>query len=88
MQSKTDTRYGVARGEKLVHEELFIDVVSAKNHLQRVSEQMESIGLEPDVRLVEVEVKTSYGRPKAYKEPSDEVAEDAPADEQAEAPAE
>lgn len=80
MQSKTETRYGVARGEKLVHEELFIDVVSAQNHLSRVSDQMESIGLEPDVRLVEVEVKTSYGRPKVYKEPSDEVADEAPVD--------
>ena len=73
MQSKTETQYGVARGEKIVHPALFLDVVSAKNQVEKLNDQLEDLGLDRDIRLVEVEVKTTYGRPRAYKEPADDV---------------
>lgn len=81
--SETITKFGVARGEKLIGD-TFEDVEAAKQHLANVEVTAASIGLESDVRIVTVEYTTTVGRPHVYKEPEPEVVEtEAPADEQA-----
>lgn len=74
METKTETKFGVARGETLIHPALFSDVLAAKNQMRVLNGQMESLGLEPDIQLVDIVVKTTYGRPHPHKEPADEVA--------------
>jgi hypothetical protein len=79
MQNKTETLYGVARGEKIIGT-LNRDVNLAIDALPGYNAQLESLGVDADARVVEVEVKTTYGRPKAYKAPEPEArAEDASA---------
>lgn len=69
MADTTVTKYAVARKEKLVGA-LHDAPSSAIAEHASVSATMESVGLEPDVRVVEVDVTTSISRPRAYREPS------------------
>lgn len=79
MAKETVTKYGVARGESIVGD-LFDTPETMHRHHAFIEDSMRAAGLEPDVRLVEVEVTTTTGRPRAYKEP---VADEQPADEPA-----
>jgi len=79
-ETNTSVHYGVARGEKLIgtgspH------LSTAQEALLVAEQQMISVGLDPDVRLVEYDVETTVktGRVRAYKEPVDENAEPEPA---------
>lgn len=79
-ETTTSVHYGVARGEKLIgtgspH------LSTAQEALLVAEQQMISVGLDPDVRLVEYDVETTVktGRVRAYKEPVDETTETEPA---------
>jgi hypothetical protein len=81
-----ETRYAVARGEKIVSDEHgHTAVESAQGELGYLNKQMENVGLDPDLRLVEFDVKTTVerSRVRAYREPAPEDTEaptaDAPA---------
>lgn len=77
--SSTHTEYAVTRGEKVVGD-TFRDVEVAKQHLAWVTGQMESIGLDPDVKLSTIEVTVTRGRPHVYREPEPEVEPEQPAE--------
>ena len=62
------TRYGVARGEKIIG--LMFDAIDeAKEHFANVSAAMVSVDLEPDVRLVEADYSVAVSKLRAYREP-------------------
>lgn len=73
--AETTTVYGVARGEKIIGN-LFSDLDTARRHLAAIEDQIRAVALEPDVRLVTVEVTTTHGRPHVYKEPTAPEPED------------
>ncbi len=75
MSSTTVTKYAVARGEKILGES-HEDVNGAKGELAHYEDGMRALGLEPDVRIVTFDVSTTTTRPRVYKEPEPEVAED------------
>lgn len=61
-------QYGVARGEKILGD-LFPTVADAREHLATIENALKTAGLESDVNLVEVDVKTVRSKPRVYKEP-------------------
>lgn len=69
MKSRTDTKYGVARGEKVIGDILHDTYAEAEGRLLDMEGAMRYADLEPDLRLVEIEVKTTYSRPHAAKAP-------------------
>lgn len=71
-KTNTETHYGVARGEKLLFSAPILSVV--QDQLPLYEEQLTSLGLDPDVRLVEYDVETTVktSRLRAYKEPEPE----------------
>lgn len=69
LQPKTETQFAVARDGAIISDG-FTNVATAKQQLAHVSDTMRSVGLEPDVEIVTVEVKTTLGKPKAWKDPS------------------
>jgi hypothetical protein len=74
-----ETRYAVARGEKIVTAETgHTAVESAQSELGYLEGQMRNVGLEPDLRLVEFDVKTTIerSRVRAYREPSTDDTDD------------
>lgn len=64
IENTTVTKFGVARGDDVLG--LYDDVDQAYQQKRHISETMQQIGLEPDVDVVTVEVKTTYGRPKVH----------------------
>lgn len=68
MTKNVETKYGVARGEKILSGD-FTNVEPAKTELTHFEEQMRVVGLEPDVRLVQYDVTTTTSRVRAYREP-------------------
>ena len=55
----------------------YTDPATAKQQLAHVSDTMRSVGLEPDVEIVTVEVKTTLGKPKFWIDsPLDEEGRD------------
>lgn len=70
-ETTTVTHYGVARGEKLIGYG-YPMVEPAVAALSVAEQQMISVGLDPDLRLVEYDVETTVktGRVRAYREPT------------------
>lgn len=87
LQPTTTTLFAVARDLEIISDG-YADVETAKRQLAHVQDTMKSVGLEPDVEIVTVEMKATIGKPKLWVDPSavDEP-EEAPADEPAEKPA-
>lgn len=83
MASTTETKYGVARGKKILTVNGHPHPSGAKDELARIEKGMRDVGLEPDVSLVEYDVTTTIetSAPRKYVEPSkdDAPAPDAPA---------
>lgn len=77
MTSETtkETLYGVARGDQLINGG-HPRVEHAQIALDQANAAMTSVGLGPDLRLVEYDVETTVktSRPRAYKEPTSEDA--------------
>lgn len=84
IENTTVEKYGVARGDEVL--ELFDDVAQAYQQQHFIRDTMTSIGLEPDVQVVTVQVRTTYGKPKVhtYADPEPVVEEtEEPADPEA-----
>lgn len=80
--ASTSTKFGVARGEKIIGE-VYPDIDTAKRQLAYIEESMRAADLDPDVNIVTVEEKTTYGRPKVYSEAVPEKPEPVEVPEQA-----
>jgi hypothetical protein len=77
VEQSESVEYGVARkGSQKVIGETFETVAQAEQHLAWVEGQIRSLGDEPDVRLVYVEVKTTRSNPKVYSPPKEETVEE------------
>lgn len=74
MSTHTVTKYAVARGQKIIGTH-FDTVEGAQAELTHYEGLMTQAALEPDVRLVQFDVTTTTGHPKAYREPEPEVTE-------------
>lgn len=79
LTNTSSTQYAVARGTDIISDGYSTPEIAAQQ-AQHLSEVMVSVGLEPDLHVVEVTVKTTIGKPKPYTPPT-------PATEPAEAPA-
>lgn len=64
IENTTVTKFGVARGDDVLG--LYDDVDQAYQQKRHISETMQQIGLEPDVDVVTVEVRTTYGKPRVH----------------------
>lgn len=76
IENTTVEKYGVARGDEVLH--LYDDTSSAYQQQHFIRDTMTNIGLEPDVDVVVVQVKTTYGKPKlhTFAEPEEPVVEE------------
>lgn len=72
-ETTKETLYGYARGDQLINGG-FQRVEHAQIALDQANAAMRSVGLEPDLRLVEYDVDTTVktSRVRAYKEPTTE----------------
>lgn len=81
LQPKTETQFAVARAGEIISDGYPTPTI-AKQQLAHVSDTMRSVGLEPDVEIVTVEVKTTLGKPKTWIDPDAvDEADEAPAEE-------
>jgi len=70
----TTTHYGVARGTDLVGD-LTTDLNAAQRKHAEILETARTIGIEDNLDVVQVEVKTTYGKPTKYRTPKIEEPE-------------
>lgn len=75
MASTTVTKYGVARGQKILTDGGFDTIDPARSELAWYETNMEAVGLKPDVRLVEYDITTTIetSKPRTYVEPEPEA---------------
>lgn len=74
LENSTVTKYAIARGQSLISDG-YDDIDTAQRQFSHLEENARSLGIEPDFRVVTVEVETKVGRPHVWKP---EVIEDAP----------
>lgn len=77
MADSTVRKYGVGRDRKLIGQ-LFDTPEKAVQDLAWFEGQMKSVGLEPDVRVMYVDVVTKVTAPKVWTPPKDEAADPTP----------
>lgn len=80
MKKQTETLYGVARKSTVLHDRLYRSYGEAQAAMDRAEDAMEAAGLEPDVRLVEVDAETTYSAPRAAKTPENSTPGNGPAE--------
>lgn len=68
----TKTQYAAARGDNILSDG-YDTPDQAKQQARHLAEQMTALGLEPDITVVEVLVKTTIGRAKPYREKTEET---------------
>lgn len=75
LSQTSKTLFAVARDGQPINDDGAADLASAKNQLLLAEDGMRAAGLEPDLGLVEIEMRTSYGKPKAVllEQPAAEV---------------
>lgn len=71
IESSKTTKFGVARGNKLVSDGYDTPAIAQQQHAH-MTESMEALSLKPDLHVVEFEVETIVGRPRTYVEPTDQ----------------
>ena len=79
-ENTTETRFAVARDGELISP-LYDTLELGHQQHASIEQTMGSVGLDPDVDLVTVEVKTTYGKPKVYVPPKDIAPAEEPATE-------
>jgi hypothetical protein len=88
MAEQTRDLYAVARGTEVLTDRR-PSVASTKHDLKFIEDSMRAVGLEPDVRVVQITETTTYSDPVPYTAPAPVTVVDEPVAERVEqAPAE